>query len=69
MQKELKLIVMALCLPFVAFAQEPVTEKPQAVPEGDDDTAFTFTEAQLTDDDNTLNTISVVGSNHNVYAR
>ena len=68
MQKELKLIVMALCLPFVAFAQEPVTEKPQAVPEGDDDTAFTFTEAQLTDDDNTLNTISVVGSNHNVYA-
>ena len=34
----------------------------------DDDTAFTFTEAQLTDDDNTLNTISIVGSNNNVYA-
>ena len=69
MQKELKLIVMALCLPFVAFAQKPATEQQQVASDGDDDTAYTFTEAQLTDDDNTLNTISIVGSSNNVYAK
>ena len=71
MQKELKLIVIALCFPFVAFAQaQKPTEQQQAqAASDDDDTAFTFTEAQLTDDDNTLNTISIVGSAHNVYAR
>lgn len=37
--------------------------------EDDDDSAFTFTEAQLGEDDNTLNTISIVGSNNNVYAK
>lgn len=69
MQKELKLIVIALCFPFIAFAQaeKPTTEQQKAA-EDDDDTAFTFTEAQLGDDDNTLNTISIVGSNTNVYA-
>ena len=70
MQKELKLIVIALCFPFIAFAQaQKPTEQQQAkAAEDDDDTAFTFTEAQLGEDDNTLNTISIVGSNHNVYA-
>lgn len=70
MQKELKLIVIALCFPFVAFAQaQKPTEQQQAkAAEDDDDTAFTFTEAQLGEDDNTLNTISIVGSAHNVYA-
>ena len=70
MQKELKLIVIALCFPFMAFAQAQkttATEQQQAA-EDDDDTAFTFTEAQLGEDDNTLNTISIVGSNHNIYA-
>lgn len=69
MQKELKLIVIALCFPFVAFAQTTkttATEQQKAA--DDDDTAFTFTEAQLGEDDNTLNTISIVGSSHNVYA-
>ena len=70
MQKELKLIVIALCFPFIAFAQaQKPTEQQQAkAAEDDDDTAFTFTEAQLGEDDNTLNTISIVGSNHNVSA-
>lgn len=68
MQKELKLIVIALCLPLLAFAQKATTEQPKATSDSDDDTAFTFTEAQLGEDDNTLNTISIVGSNHNVYA-
>lgn len=60
--------MIALCFPFVAFAQKPQTEQQPVTASDDDDTAFTFTEAQLTDDDNTLNTISIVGSNHNVYA-
>ena len=69
MQKELKLIVIALCFPFMAFAQtEKTTTEQQKAVEDDDDTAFTFTEAQLGEDDNTMNTISIVGSNHNVYA-
>lgn len=69
MQKELKLIVIALCFPFAAFAQaeKPATEQPVTA-SSDDDTAFTFTEAQLGEDDNTLNAISIVGSGHNVYA-
>ena len=69
MQKELKLIVMALCFPLMTFAQiqqSTTTEQPKA--DDDDDTAYTFTEAQLGEDDNTLNTISIVGSSHNVYA-
>ena len=71
MQKELKLIVMALCFPFMAFAQtdKPTATEQQKAAEDDDDTAFTFTEAQLGEDDNTLNTISIVGSATNVYAK
>ena len=69
MQKELKSIVIALCLPLFAFAQQPLTtEQQQKAAESDDDAAFTFTEAQLGEDDNTLNAISIVGSNNNVYA-
>ena len=71
MKKELKLIVMALCFPFMAFAQtdKPSATEQQKAAEDDDDTAFTFTEAQLGEDDNTLNTISIVGSANNVYAK
>lgn len=68
MQKELKLIVIALCFPLIAFAQKTNTNTEQPQADDDDDTAFTFTEAQLGEDDNTMNTISIVGSNHNVYA-
>ena len=73
MRKELKLIVTALCIPLVSLAQEPATPTSavaveQKAAEDDDDGAFTFTEAQLGEDDNTLNAISIVGSNTNVYA-
>ncbi len=68
MQKELKLIVMALCLPLLAFAQKTTTTEQQKAAEDDDDTAFTFTEAQLGEDDNMLNTVSIIGSNTDVYA-
>ena len=68
MQKELKLIVIALCFPFVAFAQQTTTEQQQAA-ENDDDAAFTLTEAQLTENDDVLNSISIVGSTRNVYAK
>ena len=67
MQKELKLIVIALCLPLLTFAQNTVTEQQKATSEDDGDAAFTFTEAQLGDDD-TMPTISIIGSNSNTYA-
>ena len=67
MKKELKFIVIALCIPLATFAQNENTEQ-QKTAASIDDAAFTFTEAQIGDDDNTLNTISIVGSNHNVYA-
>ncbi len=70
MQKELKLIMIALCLPLVAFAQEPETERQVILSSTDEDeSAFTFTEAQLGTDDNTMPTISIIGSNNNVYAK
>ena len=68
MQKELKLIVIALCFPFVTFAQNPTTEAQKAA-EDDDDAAFTLTEAQLNESDDVLNSISIVGSTRNVYAK
>ena len=68
MQKELKLIVIALCLPLLTFAQNTVTEQQKATSEDDGDAAFTFTEAQLGEDDDALQTVSIIGSNNNVYA-
>ena len=57
MKKELKFIVIALCIPLATFAQNENTEQ-QKTAASIDDAAFTFTEAQIGDDDNTLNTIS-----------
>lgn len=64
MQKKLKLAVIALCCIPSAYAQ---TEKGQKTAEGNE-AAFTFTEAQLGEDDNVSQNITIVGSNSNTYA-
>ena len=68
MQKELKLIVIALCFPFVAYAQKPVTTEEVKDASADDDAAFTFTEAQLGEDDDMSQNVSIISSNQNIYA-
>ena len=66
MKKTLKLAVMALCLASTAAqAQEEVDSTIQAMK---DEQAFTFTEAQLGDDDDVAQNITLISSNRNVYA-
>jgi len=65
MRKTLKLALLALCCPWTALAQEPVDSTATDL---QDETAFTFTEAQLADDESTAQTTTIVSSNRNVYA-
>lgn len=65
MQKKLKLAVMALCCTPLAHAQnDSIGQKAAALSE----TAFTFTEAQLGEDEDMSQTVTIVNSNTNIYA-
>ena len=65
MQKMLKIAVFALCYSPLAFAQEVDSlEQTGAL----DDAAFTFTEAQLGEDDDMSQNVTILSSNTNVYA-
>ena len=65
MQKMLKIAVFALCYTPLAFAQEVDSlEQTGAL----DDAAFTFTEAQLGEDDDMSQNVTILSSNTNVYA-
>ena len=67
MKKKLKLVVMALCIAPTAFAQN--VDTPQTTPSGlQDEQAFTFTEAQLGEDDDMSQNVTIISSNNNVYA-
>lgn len=69
MQTKLKLAVLALCCTSASFAQN-------ADPQGDggvkkameDEQAFTFTEAQLGEDDDMSQNVTIVSSQNNPYA-
>ena len=65
MRKTLKLAVMAICCSTAALAQEPVDSTAYDL---QDEQAFTFTEAQLEDDESSTQNITVISSNRNVYA-
>ena len=65
MRKTLELFVMALCCSTTAMAQEPVDSIASGL---EDEQAFTFTEAQLEDDESSTQNITVISSNRNVYA-
>ena len=64
MQKKLKLAVLALCYSPLAFAQN--TETSGTVAKGMDESAFTFTEAQLGEDDDMSDNVTIMNSNSNV---
>jgi len=66
MQKKLKLIVMATCLTTSAFAQQP--DSIQVAAEDQNEEAFTFTEAQLGEDDDMSQNVTIISSNQNIFA-
>lgn len=66
-QKNLKLAVMALCSASLAQAQNPtdsIGQRSSILNES----AFTFTEAQLGEDDDMSQNVTIVNSNNNIYA-
>ena len=69
MQKKFKLAAIALCYAPLTFAQTTVTQPDeQANNAVINESAFTFTEAQLGEDDNVSQNLTIVGSNSNAYA-
>ena len=67
MQKKWKLCVMAICLAPSAFAQnteKTTTQTGTSV----DESSFTFTESQLSEDENVAQEVTLLGSNSNAYA-
>lgn len=66
-QKNLKLAVMALCSASLAQAQNPtdsIGQRSSILNES----VFTFTEAQLGEDDDMSQNVTIVNSNNNIYA-
>ena len=65
MQKKLKLVVMALCIATSAAAQVVETPTNQDTNGMQDEQAFTFTEAQLGEDDDMTQNVTIISSNNN----
>jgi len=68
MQKKLKLAVLALLCSSFAFAQKPETGSQEQAAQTMDENAFTFTEAQLGEDDDMTQNVTILNSSTNVYA-
>lgn len=69
MQKQLKLLVLAICITQNAMAQTttPNTKEIQAAT-GAEEPQFTFTESQLGEDDNRSQNVTIISSNNDLYA-
>ena len=65
MNKKLKLAVIALCCTPAVMAQQTDS---LSVNDMQDEQTFTFTEAQLGEDDNMSANVTITGSNSNIYA-
>ena len=63
MNKKLKFVLMALCIAPAAMAQTETDSLGMQ-----DEQAFTFTEAQLGEDDDMSQNVTITGSNSNIYA-
>lgn len=70
MQKKLKLAVLALCSSSIVCAQNTNTQRSDKDQTANvkDETAFTFTEAQLGEDNDRTDNVTILNSNSNVYA-
>ena len=68
MEKKLKLAVMALCLAPSAFAQTEDNKQSEGQNAIASEQAFTFTEAQLGEDDDMSQNVTIISSNQNIYA-
>ena len=66
MQNKLTLAVLALCFASLVHAQNDKTDQQKAPLV--DESAFTFTEAQLGEDDNMTQNVTILNSNTNAYA-
>lgn len=66
MHNKLKLAVMALCYAPFAFAQTDNTQGQTG--KAIDESAFTFTEAQLGESDDMSQNVTIINSNNNVFA-
>lgn len=69
MQKQLKLLVLALCAAPAAIAQttDTSTQEMQAAA-GSLESQFTFTESQLGEDDSRSQNVTIISSNNDLYA-
>ena len=70
MQKKLKLAVLALCSSSMVVAQNTDTKTNQQAQTANamDESAFTFTEAQLGENNDMNENVTILNSNSNVYA-
>ena len=70
MQKKLTIAVLALCSSSIMVAQNTKTETNQQEQTANamDESAFTFTEAQLGEDNDMNDNVTILNSNSNVYA-
>ena len=70
MQKKLIMVMAVLCLAQVSFAQVKITDddKDKNAASTTDEAAFTFTEAQLGEDDDMSQNVTILGSSNNLYA-
>ncbi len=68
MQKKLKLAVIAFCYSPLAFAQTDNTNTDGQKAASLSESAFTFTEAQLGEDDDMSQNVTIINSNGNAYA-
>lgn len=68
MKKKLKFVVMALCFAPVAMAQNVDTTPQVTLTDEQEEQAFTFTEAQLGEDDDMSQNVTIIASNNNIYA-
>lgn len=68
MQKKLKLAVLAVCCTPSAFAQTTDSPDEGAKKAMESEQAFTFTEAQLGEDDDMSQNVTIINSNSNLYS-
>lgn len=69
MQKQLKLLVLAMCIAPIASAQNAETNTQEIkAATGADENQFTFTESQLGEDDDRAQNVTIISSNNDLYA-